>query len=311
MELREIGEGGIVSIISSIFSSDESVIYGIGEDDCAIIRIGDQIIALTTDTVREISDFPPQITDFEKGWMSAAVNLSDIASCGAEPFVYLMALSLPENMDEMEFRMIMKGINACLSEYNCVLVGGDLDRSDELSISGMALGTFPENKFLVRKGATPGDSVCITGTTGISEYVLKCLKEGIGRDELEDAEKLYMPEPKVREGRKILKGGFATAMTDISDSLAVSLHDVSRAGGIGFEVYEEMLPIYEPAVERWGYEEALRLALYGGGDFQLLFTSVSEEIPYPVIGKVVKEGIWLVRKNGVRVSIENRGYSHF
>ncbi len=311
MELRELGERKIISIISSIFSRNDGVIYGIGEDDCAIIRLGEEIIALTTDTVRETSDFPPYITDFEKGWMSTAVNLSDIASCGAKPLVYLMAVSLPGNMDEEELRGIMEGVDACLKKYNCTLVGGDLDRSDELAISGMALGVFPEKKFLARKGASPGEWVSITGPTGIAEYILKCIRHGVERDELDDVEKLYMPEPKIREGREILLNGYATAMTDISDSLAISLYDISRASDVGFEIYEEMLPLYHPAENRMGYEQALQLALYGGGDFQLLFTSRTEDIPHHVIGRVVEKGIWLIREDGRKEPILDRGYSHF
>ena len=140
---------------------------------------------------------------------------------------------------------------------------------------------------------------------------MKRLNEGVPRNEIENAEKLYMPEPKVREGREILLEGYATAMTDISDSLAVSLHDISRASGVGFEIFEENLPLYDIAVDEVGYDEALRLFLYGGGDFQLLFTSKLKDIPYHVIGRVVKEGVWIVKKDGSREVIEYEGFSHF
>ncbi|MDD4127859.1 MAG: AIR synthase related protein, partial [Methanomicrobium sp.] len=78
----------IVKRISAIIGFENT------EDDCAKIPFGDKFLVASTDMLHEKTDFPKGITDWQIGWMSAAVTLSDIASTGAEPISVLLAAGL-------------------------------------------------------------------------------------------------------------------------------------------------------------------------------------------------------------------------
>jgi len=300
-----------VEIFKNAHYEDERVVVGPGDDDCAIVDIGGNYLAITTDMVHETTDFPSEMKPEEMGFMTIAVNLSDLSSCGADPTFCLLSAGLPGEMEKNILERIVDGVIECLRRYGVTLIGGDVDYHEELTLSATAIGIFPEGRFLTRKGAEEGDYVYVTGTLGAAEYILERLRNNETREEIGNIELLFKPVPKVQEGRDILTSGLGKCMTDISDSLAISLHDLSRASNVGFEIYKDHLPIFEEAVSFYGMERAIELSLYGGGDFQLLFTSEKKDLRYPCIGKVVTEGIYLVDECGDREQIKEKGYSHF
>ncbi|HJJ54867.1 MAG TPA: AIR synthase related protein, partial [Methanocorpusculum sp.] len=72
-------------------------LIGVSEtsDDCAAVPLGDgRLLLSSTDMLHETTDFPREMTEFQKGWMSVAVSLSDIASSGAQPQYVLVAAGL-------------------------------------------------------------------------------------------------------------------------------------------------------------------------------------------------------------------------
>ncbi|MDR3102651.1 MAG: thiamine-phosphate kinase [Methanocalculaceae archaeon] len=262
-------------------------------DDCAAFPLenGRLIQVSTTDMLHEATDFPQGMTEWQMGWMSAAVSLSDVASCGAQPTQVLIAAGLdhPERL-----RPIMEGAVACAKACGTKVAGGDIDSHPELTIVTTALGVVEREYYCRRTGARSGDLVCATGRPGAALAGLE------GRQEY--WENLVMPKPQVFTGQRIARAG-ATAMMDVSDGIAVSLYDMSEASGIGF-VLRDQLPLLPIA-------EAEEYFLYGGGDYGLLFTIprkkfVRLDVPVAVIGEVV-EGTGVMRGDE---TVENRGYAH-
>jgi thiamine-monophosphate kinase len=277
----------------------ESIVDLVGEDrtrdDCAVIPLGDTVLVATTDMLHTKTDFLPGMTDWQCGWMAIAVTLSDIASMGAAPRWILLAVGL----DRAErLRPVMEGAKACCDRYGAELVGGDIDSHDELTLVSTGLGAVEPAHLVRRQGSRPGDLICMTGVTGRAQAAI---------DGYRQYERfLFEPQPRVAEGQVIGRGG-ASSMMDISDGLALSLWDLVLANGCGYRVTSAMLPVMEDIP----YEKALELAVYGGGDYELLFTIPAERLPldgvdYHVIGHVVGEpGAFL---NGV--PMERRGYQH-
>lgn len=265
-------------------------------DDCAVIPLGDRCLVLTTDMLHASTDFPEDMTDWQRGWMAAAVTLSDIASMGAEPLALLLAAGLD---DPGRLEAITRGASDCCLRHGGRLVGGDIDRHDELTLVSTALGEIEPGLLVLRSGASPGDLVCVTGTPG---------RAMAGLDEW-DGHRLALlePQPRVREGRALARAG-ASAMMDLSDGLALSLYDLTRVNRCGFRLRPESLPrpvgVPEPS--------ATEFALYGGGDFELLFCISADRFPVDgveatVIGEVTgEEGAVLF--DGALV--ERRGYEH-
>lgn len=280
----------------------DDVIVGI-DDDCALVDVGVKL-AFTTDCLHEKTDFPKGIKPEEIGHLALAVNLSDLAGCGAKPLYFLYTITLSERWVK-SFEEILRGMKDLADRYNVAIVGGDTDFGDELHISGFAVGDG--SRFVGRDGAKVGDYVCITGLLGKAQLSLEQLMKGFSRNEIAYPESLFRPEPRVKEGLRIAE--FANAMTDISDSLAISLHQIAEKSGVGIVIYEEKIPL-DHLTKFVDYEKALDLFLYSGGDYELLFTSKKSE--FVEIGEVVDgRGVKIVRECGEVEEIEFRGWSSY
>jgi thiamine-monophosphate kinase len=252
-------------------------------DDCAVIDLGEEYLVFSTDMLHEETDFPTGMTEWQMGWMAAAATLSDIASMGAEPLALLLAAGLdrPERLVS-----ILEGARDCCERHGCSLAGGDIDHHAELTLVTSGIGRVEKDKIVRRTGAAPGDLICITGVPGSAQAGFAGYPE--------HRKALLEPEPQVRAGRIIAAAG-ATCMMDVSDGLALSLHDLLVANRCGFAIEAKKIPV--PAGVP--YDEALEYALYGGGDLLLLFCLPPErilpqEIGATVIGRAIPEqGVFL------------------
>ena len=197
----------------------EDILVGVGEDDCAVVRVGNVNLVLTTDCLHEKTDFPAGIKPEEIGHLALAVNLSDLAGCGAKPLFFLYTITLTDRIDDRTFERILRGMRDLADRYGVAIVGGDTDFGDELHISGFAIGVA--ERFVTQSGAEVGDYVCITGLLGKAQLSLEQLLSGVDRNKIAYPESLFKPEPRIKEGIEIAR--HANAMTDISDSLAVFL----------------------------------------------------------------------------------------
>ncbi|MDD1660491.1 MAG: thiamine-phosphate kinase [Methanomicrobiales archaeon] len=264
-------------------------------DDCAVLPCGDLLLVVTTDMVHEATDFPAGMTEWQKGWMAAAVTVSDIAAMGASPVALLIAVGL-DRPDR--FRPLMEGAAACGRRYGAAIVGGDIDRHRELTVVTTGLGTVDPGRIVRRRGSRPGDLVGITGVPGRAQAAL----EGYPPFR----KHLLEPQPRVEEGIALGKAG-ATAMMDMSDGLALSLHDLQAVNDCGFAITSELLPLPRGVPEA----QARSFALFGGGDYELLFTIPEARLPVPgvdarIIGRVVRErGVLLDGE-----PLPARGYAH-
>lgn len=264
-------------------------------DDCAVFPCGELLMVATTDMLHETTDFVPGMTDWQIGWMSAAVTISDIASMGAAPCSLLIAVGLARHE---QLAGVMQGAKDCCTRFGASIIGGDIDRHGELTVVTTGLGTV-EPAFIVRRtGAHPGDLVCLTGTPGQAQAWLD------GYRTFEKA--LFEPQPRVAEGRAIARAR-ASAMMDDSDGIALSLYDLMSVNDCGFALDLPRIPLPAGIPE----QQARDLALYGGGDYELIFTLPPDRHPVPgvsytVIGKAVTERT--VTADGV--PLERRGYQH-
>lgn len=314
----DLGERELVRRITEIL--------GIWErDDCAMVEYGDRYLVWTTDILHRRADFPEMATAHQIGWMAVAVNLSDVAAMGAVPLGLLIAAGMPPETEVAFVEEIFRGMKDCAGSYATGVLGGDLDSIDELTLSGTALGWVERDLILRRRGARPGDLLCTTGTLGSAGAGLRVALEAEGRGEraVDDPDlqaltrRLLSPSPRMEEGRALALSRAVTSMMDNSDGLVLSLFDMAEAGGVGFLVQKENIPI-DPLVSEVAEdaEDGLALALYSGGDFELVFTVRPDKIDdaaracdLTVIGTVTREGIRLQSAEGT-AHLKPRGYEH-
>lgn len=301
---------------------------GIG-DDCAVISCGpDQDLLVTTDLLAEGVHFDrcwfslPQI-----GAKGLRVSLSDIAAMGGTPEYAFISLALPPSTPPGEGERILEGICQTAETYQVTIAGGDLSRSEKgIVLDVILLGKAEKGKALLRSGAQPGDQLFVSGTLGDAALGLQLLKTGKGGDDRAfPVVRQRRPEPRLELGRELLKGGWATAMIDLSDGISSDLAHLCEASGVGAFLCFDDLPCstsFQETCAALAWEPA-PFILQGGEDYELLFTvpagvrSALERavLPVPVtrIGEILPAGagVWLEDPKGGRQPLSPQGYDHF
>ena len=222
MKIRELNERVLIEHITGLLTKPgKNTIVGAGDDDCAVLDIGgDNYLLATTDMLHRKTDFPQQMSGWQIGWMSVAVNLSDLASKGAKPLGILMAIGVPPDTELGFFDDIIKGMDTCARSFRTQVIGGDMDSHEELTMTGTALGLVNKELLIIRSGANTGDIVCVTGNLGTAGAALVLLKKNINADQ-EILKALFEPIPRINEGMALAKTCAVTSMMDISDGLAL------------------------------------------------------------------------------------------
>ncbi len=315
--LSDVGEKSMVRSIASMLSTSARLGPG---DDAAAIEFGGRYLVVSTDMLWEATHFHPRMSWKQKGWMAAAVNLSDIAAMGAQPIGFLMAMGLPAHLDESDVREMVQGAADCCDQFGTDYLGGDTKECSELVLTGTSLGSAPKSGLLTRKGARPGDLLMMTGTAGLASAGLIALENEVGSEKAIKA--LFEPQPRIKEGTLLSSTGRVTSCMDTSDGLSMSLHELGMAGGVFFEVDSSAVPI-DPEVVRLAKlvdKDPLELALCGGGDYQLLFTvgpegsdgvldALGDEAK--VIGRCIEGKRNVLKRGRSRKELEPKGYEHF
>jgi thiamine-monophosphate kinase len=207
------------------------------------------------------------------GHKSLAVNLSDLAACGATPRCYFLAIALPR-IDEAWLADFVRGQNLLADSHHCALAGGDTTRSPSgVTIAITVMGTVPQGQALLRSGARAGDDVWVSGTLGDAALGLAC-RRGEVRLDGPDADRmigrLERPLPRVALGERLR--GIATSAIDVSDGLVGDLGHILRRSAVGALIEWPKVPIAD-ALRGLPEDAQRRLALTGGDDYELLFTA--------------------------------------
>jgi len=309
MELKDIGEREAIKIMAELYGS-------VNLDDCATMDAGDEFFLITTDMVNKRTHFPEGATPYQMGWFVVAINLSDIAAKGGMPVGVTLSLGLPASENINFIKEFSRGADDCAKKFGTKIIGGDTKEMNSITICGTAIGRVKKNMFMPRKGCHPGDVVCVTGELGGAGAALKALENG--NDEFVD--KVLMVNPRVREGRAAASVHGVTASMDISDGLASSLYQLMEINEKGFSINAGDIPVHEMAEFQ---KDAIELAIYYGGDYELLFTVSPDKFGdvkkviestgcrLTAIGKVIRDKRVMLIKDGKEEVMEKRGYEHF
>jgi thiamine-monophosphate kinase len=200
----------------------------IGDDAAVITNVGDRALLVSTDTSVENVHFKREwLSPQEIGYRAAAAALSDLAAMGAKPLGMLCALAIPESWRD-SIDAIGDGIGDAAEQSGTQIIGGDISRATELSLTFTVLGTARD--VLFRTAARPGDRVYLTGRLGASGATLLALQQGRIPDPVH-REKFAHPVPRIREAAWLAEHGAASAI-DISDGLGADLAHLAAASRV-------------------------------------------------------------------------------
>jgi thiamine-monophosphate kinase len=360
MQNRRLAQKGELKLLKKIrarFSPgpDETrVIAGIG-DDAAVIAPNDKKIVVTTDMMNEGVHFNLGYSSpLYLGFKLVSVNVSDIMAMGCVPKYLFLDLAFTADADEDLFDGIYDGIHEAIRLYGVSLLGGDLcsSRSDTV-LAATVIGEG--DRVVYRKGAVPGDRIYLTSSTGDSACGLQILKrldddsrERVRRQkgriepavEIEHELKLQADGGRLislgwRSGFRLIKrhlipvardsrdmAAFANAMLDISDGLFMDLSRLCDESGTGAVIYADQIPVSPELAEVSGLlgMDAFRMAVSGGEDYEILFTSsnfplesynASHDIKVSCIGEITDSERAVIDKEGRRSPLTAAGYEHF
>ncbi|MCP4481934.1 MAG: thiamine-phosphate kinase [bacterium] len=257
------------------------------------------------DTLVEDVHFTRKITSFyELGWKALAVNISDIAAMGGRSKYALISFAVTDDIISSDLKQFYYGFKELAKLAGVVLIGGDTVKSKTKIVVTITLLGEVISEPILRKGANLGDYLCLTGVCGEASKGLQELLK-IGKTTSLRHKKFNKPMPRFKEGIIIGENRIANSMVDISDGLAFSLYELIKDMNLGISLNQE-------------FDSD---ALYGGEDYELLFT-VSDlnklqklkNSHVNIIGKITNENCGVVNmhcKNGQVEALENKGYSAF
>ena len=256
---------------------------GVG-DDCALLQPAPGMqLAVSSDMLVEGRHFFADVDPFTLGHKALAVNLSDLAACGATPLAFTLALALPR-VNEAWLEAFSRGLLALADSHGCELVGGDTTKGP-LNICITVFGEVPvvhgKSQALLRSGARTGDDIYVSGTLGDARLALEALRGRIAlpAELLAQArQRLEQPTPRVALGQALR--GVASAALDISDGLLGDLRHILKASGVGATLDTSIainliVSCTQPVCANGliSLKNQLDYVLAGGDDYELAFTA--------------------------------------
>jgi thiamine-monophosphate kinase len=299
---------------------------GIG-DDAAVLRPAPGYeCVVTTDAFLENVHFLRKVHEpAAVGYKALARATSDIAAMGARARYFFLTLGLPEACSGSWFDQFTTGMARAAREFGLVLAGGDTTKYPEVIIALTIFGEVKRGRAILRSGAKPGDSLCVSGRLGEAELGLRLIVSKARNKKRwpQLVKKHFHPQPRLVLGEWLASHRMATSMIDTSDGLSTDLGHICHASGVGARVLAEKIPaVHVPPELRALKLRPLDLALHGGEDYELLFTvpkkfagrlpRAIEKIPVTVIGEITHEKrVILVGANGKAQPMKPLGWDPF
>jgi len=236
-------------------------------DDAAVLDVpgGGPVVVSVDSVVDGVHVDLTLCSPHDVGWKALMGALSDLAAMGARPIGALVALCVPEAAGGGEVTLgVMEGVAEASQASGCPVVGGDVSAAGVLVVSVTVMGTLDGGRPVARSGAAAGEMILVTGPCGGSAAGLRVLRSGAevaGLDPVEAALAAAYRRPLARlaEGQAGRRAG-ASAMIDVSDGLALDLHRLADASGVGFLL--DSVPVADGATP----DDALG----GGEDYELV-----------------------------------------
>jgi len=298
---------------------------GVG-DDCALLAPAHGMqLAVSSDMLVEGRHFLSTVDPARLGHKALAVNLSDLAACGAKPLAFTLALALP-GVDEPWLEGFSRGLFALADEHGCELVGGDTTRGP-LNICITVFGEVPAGAALLRSAARVGDDIWVSGTLGDARLALEVFRGTLALPAEVFAaarQRMEQPTPRVALGQALR--GTASSAVDVSDGLVGDLGHILASSRVGATLdADAAVSVVSAAASSGLGSDVLRTcALSGGDDYELVFTAApsaraaveqaGKESATRVtrIGRIEAEaGLRIVDASGAPVSQRFGSFDHF
>ncbi|WP_445666177.1 thiamine-phosphate kinase [Fodinibius sp. AD559] len=326
--IQSIGRTQLINELMEHATFEKSSVVQSFGDDTAVLEDGNNYQLLTSETFMEGVDF--DLTYFplhHLGYKIAVAAVSDVYAMNGHPEVVLVNLAVPNKISVDMLKEIYKGIEAASKDFEFQIVGGDLTASHQiLSASISCYGNVSKDLITYRRGAQKDDAICITGDLGGAIAGLRILMRE--KQYWEEQQQQQAFEPNLDEYEYVVKRQLVpiarkdvidkldelniipTSMMDITQGLVSDLKYLANASDVGAHIYGATIPISLKTrhVADEMKEDVDKYALYGGEDFELMFTLPKDDVEkltdefsdFAVIGKIIdrEEGVKMQQAEG-------------
>ena len=305
-------EAGLVERLRELFQTSfaQGVEVGIGDDAAVVSASNNKLVATLDIAIEDVHFKSLWSSPFQIGAKLTTANLADLFSMGATPKYLLVGAAISEVNNSEVITELAQGIRSVADKFEVSVIGGDLSKSEKMSLSITALGEMAKDP-ITRSGASAGDLIYLSALPGLSAAGLAILERGLDRPKYVVQAHL---NPKLVAPIKLIE--VASAMSDISDGLVSDARNIARASKVDLNFDTSALEA-SPDFKDLG-ELATELGvdvydwIFSGGEDHFFIATVPEKYADKnlgiQVGKVVA-GSGLITIDGVQT--QRAGYQHF
>ena len=259
-------------------------------EDGAVVRVGGEVLVSSMDPITGAVE--------RLGWLAVNINANDVATFGVKPRFFSSCILLPSGAESGVLREICDQIDSAAKKLGVAVIGGHSEVTPGLKhpiVVGYAFGVAEEGRYVTSGGAEAGDVIILTKGAGIEGTAILAserrerLSRELGEEVVKAAESFYERISVVEDALTAFKAGGVTAMHDPTEGgVAGGIHEIADASGLGFEVFEEKIPVAPETSMICSYFNVDPLQLIGSG---ALLISVKPEYAGKVLEALESRGI--------------------
>jgi len=305
-------EAGLVERLRELFQTSfaQGVEVGIGDDAAVISASSNKLVATLDIAIEDVHFKSLWSSPFQIGAKLTTANLADLFSMGATPKYLLVGAAISEINNSEVITELAQGIRSVADKFEVSVIGGDLSKSEKMSLSITALGEIARDP-ITRSGASAGDLIYLSALPGLSAAGLAILERGLDRPKYVVQAHL---NPKLVAPIKLME--VASAMSDISDGLVSDARNIARASKVDLNFDTNALEASPDFKDLGELATELGVDVYdwilSGGEDHFFIATVPEKYADKnlgiQVGKVVA-GSGLITIDGVQT--QRAGYQHF
>jgi hydrogenase expression/formation protein HypE len=212
-------------------------------DDGAIITVGDQRIAFSTDSYVVDPIFFP---GGSIGDLAINGTVNDIAMCGAKPLYLSTGLIIEEGFPMKDLEKIITDMGRAAENAGVMVVTGDTKvvpkgAADKIFINTSGVGLIPEKVSVSGENACPGDKIILSGSMADHGITILTQREAMSFESPLKSdtaplnhlvEKILAVCNDIHVLRDPTRGGVGTTLNEIADK-----------SGMGIQIEEAQLPV--------------------------------------------------------------------
>ena len=298
--------------LGSQYNDSSGILLGPG-DDAGLFTTKKNDLIFSTDVSNSDVHFPKDLAPEYIAFRSCAVAASDIPACGGTLKWLSISLVTPsKNLDWL--KQFAKGLNLFTKNYQVPIIGGDLVKGKECSVSVGVCGEVSRKEFLSRSGAKVGDSIYISGSLGLAKLGLSIIsskKKKLSLKEKKYVKKFLQPKVHTLLGKNLRN--IATSCIDISDGLLGDLGHICQQSKLGAKIDLDLLPyegFYKDALT-WGDDYELCFTVPRNRELKLNYLLKELKLKNFKIGEIIKEKGIRVVKDNKEIKLNRKSYNHF